>query len=388
MNDPKLDDAEAIRSAFEDCGKDGHVIFENTTYYIGSTLNTTGLQNVDVEIKGTLLWSTDIDYWLGHSMPIGYQNQTSAWHLGGNGIHLYGHGYGTFDGNGQAWYNYNNGRSNLHGRPHAITITDTTNSVIEGLRFVRSQMWTMTVARSEKVLLQDIFVDNTSENDGQTHVNTDGVDTIYANNITFLRWEVENGDDAIAIKQNSTNIYIGNCTIHRGMGLAMGSIGQYPGQIEVIENVTAENIIFDGVHFAGRIKTWTGLHKGVPPNGGGGGLGYAKNITFRNFEMRDVYQAYLVEQCISYNGIPGGCDTSEFQVSGLRWINASGTLTGENVATFQCSAAAPCEDVDLSGNELVRAGSDADVSGFLCSNVQSQQGFECTGPCEDSRCHE
>lgn len=89
----------------------------------------------------------------------------------------------------------NAGRSNLHGRPHAITIMDTTHSVIEGLRFVQSQMWTMTVARSEKVLLQDIYVNNTSSTGAKRHLNTDGCDTLYADDLSFLRWTVDNGDD-------------------------------------------------------------------------------------------------------------------------------------------------------------------------------------------------
>jgi galacturan 1,4-alpha-galacturonidase len=164
----------------------------------------------------------------------------------------------------------------MHGRPHAITISDTTESVIEGLRFVQSQMWTMTVARSERVLLQDIYVNSTSGpgRDFRSIVNTDGVDvcslcpnhvwhgfadtkvqTVYANNITFLRWIISNGDDSISMKQNSTNIYIANCTFYNGLSFAMGSIGQYPGQINVIENVTAENIILHNTIYGGRIKT-------------------------------------------------------------------------------------------------------------------------------------
>lgn len=79
--------------------------------------------------------------------------------------------------------------------------------------------------------------------------------TVYANNITFLRWIVSNGDDSISMKQNSTNIYIANCTFYKGLSFAMGSIGQYPGQINVIENVTAENIILYDTIWGARIKT-------------------------------------------------------------------------------------------------------------------------------------
>ena len=149
-NDENGDDSPSILAAFDECKEDGHIIFENTTYYVGTVMNTTGLKNVDIELRGTMLWSTDIEYWLRASLPVGFQNQTSAWHLGGEGIHFFGHGAGTLDGNGQvyvsnvatflsfilltmsSWYDYNHGQSNLHGRPHAITITETKDSVIEG----------------------------------------------------------------------------------------------------------------------------------------------------------------------------------------------------------------------------------------------------------------
>lgn len=94
--------------------------------------------------------------------------------------------------------------------------------------------------------------------------------------MTFIRWKIANGDDSISMKQNSTNIYIADCEIHDGMALAMGSIAQYPGQINVIANVTAERIKCINTNYAGRVKTWTGTSKGAPPNGGGGGLGHAK----------------------------------------------------------------------------------------------------------------
>jgi polygalacturonase len=57
------------------------------------------------------------------------------------------------------------------------------------------------------------------------------------------------------MKQNSTNIYISNCTFHTGLSFAMGSIGQYPGQINVIENITAENIILHNTIYGARVKT-------------------------------------------------------------------------------------------------------------------------------------
>lgn len=56
---------------------------------------------------------------------------------------------------------------------------------------------------------------------------TDGADTIYVNNITFRNWVVDNGDDSISMKANSTNVLIEDCDFYTGLGIAIGSIGQY-----------------------------------------------------------------------------------------------------------------------------------------------------------------
>ena len=163
------DSAQNIRNVFQTCGHnpDGSrktIRFENTTYTISSVLNTTGLKNVDIELHGTLSWNnSDIQYWLANSLPVGYQNQSSAWLLGGDNITFQGFGYGTFNGNGDAWYEFVNGASNYPRRPHQLTITGTTDSTFEGLIFLQSQMWTMTVIHSSHVLLQDIYVNNTSK---------------------------------------------------------------------------------------------------------------------------------------------------------------------------------------------------------------------------------
>lgn len=49
------DDTPAILEAFEQCGKHGKIVFEDTTYYVNSVMNVTGLEDVDIDIHGTLL---------------------------------------------------------------------------------------------------------------------------------------------------------------------------------------------------------------------------------------------------------------------------------------------------------------------------------------------
>lgn len=161
------DSAPAIIQAFQECGHNdgitthGTVLFKNTTYNIQSVMNTTGLSHVNVDLQGTLLWDTNIPYWLNNSLPVGYQNQSSAWLFGGNDIHWDGHGYGTLNGNGEVWYEYINGTNNYPGRPHQITYTGVTDCVFENIRFVQSQMWTMTVIYAQNILLENIYVNST-----------------------------------------------------------------------------------------------------------------------------------------------------------------------------------------------------------------------------------
>ena len=64
--------------------------------------------------------------------------------------------------------------------------------------------------------------------------------------------------------------------------MAIGSIGQYDDRFERIENLTARNISITNMRYGAYVKTWTGINTGYPPNGGGGGNGYAANMTFEN----------------------------------------------------------------------------------------------------------
>ena len=49
------DDSPAILRAFRDCGQNGKVTFLNETYHVNRVMTTTRLENVEVDIQGTLL---------------------------------------------------------------------------------------------------------------------------------------------------------------------------------------------------------------------------------------------------------------------------------------------------------------------------------------------
>jgi polygalacturonase len=75
--------------------------------------------------------------------------------------------------------------------------------------------------------------------------NTDGMDTIDSSHIKFDNWTVYNGDDCLSLKGNSTDITITNSYLHTGLGIAIGSAGQYYGEFENIERLLVENVTFE-----------------------------------------------------------------------------------------------------------------------------------------------
>ena len=47
------------------------------------------------------------------------------------------------------------------------------------------------------------------------------------------------------MKANSTDISITNSRFYNGLGIAIGSIGQYKGQFETVERIRVENIFYN-----------------------------------------------------------------------------------------------------------------------------------------------
>ncbi|GKT42986.1 alpha-L-rhamnosidase rgxB [Colletotrichum spaethianum] len=140
----------------------------------------------------------------------------------------------------------------------------------------------MSIIYSHNLILDSILVNNTGNRFQSS--NTDGADTIRSSGIKFNNWTVYSGDDSISLKANSTNVSITNSRFYNGLGIALGSIGQYNDQFETIEWLNVEDCFFENtLHAVGPrlgsynevvyFKTWTDDQNGYPPNGGGGGLG-------------------------------------------------------------------------------------------------------------------
>jgi galacturan 1,4-alpha-galacturonidase len=187
------DDTPQILDAFKQCGKGGTINITQGVYNIRQVMNTTDLQNVDIHIYGTLIWDTNIQYWLRSSFSVTYAGRSTAWLLGGNGISMRGHGKALFNGNGQTWYDQNRNQGNQNGRPISLTIWRAKNVFIDGITWRQTQFWHTFVAYSQNVTMTNLDMNATSSTQWST-VNTDGTDTWNSKDVTIANWTVTCGD--------------------------------------------------------------------------------------------------------------------------------------------------------------------------------------------------
>jgi hypothetical protein len=55
------DDAPSIVAAFRICNKDHTILFENKTYHVNQVMSTHGLDNVTIDVRGTVLVCIDTE---------------------------------------------------------------------------------------------------------------------------------------------------------------------------------------------------------------------------------------------------------------------------------------------------------------------------------------
>ncbi|WVQ82697.1 hypothetical protein IAT38_004829 [Cryptococcus sp. DSM 104549] len=365
LGDEKCD-ADNFEKAVKKCGDGGIITLPDANYTIARPLDIT-LTNSVLDIHGWLSFSQDVKFWVDNRIPLDFQNQSLAFIIRGHDYVIEGNDKGGIDGGGQAWYNYAREFGNVFGRPMSLVIKDSKNVVIKNFSIIQPQFWASLIWKSENVYIRDFYVNATSfnpesENDPNHKnwlQNTDGTDTYQSRNVTYENFLYQGGDDCIALKPNSTDITIRNATCYGGTGIAFGSIAQYAGVKDIIEDVVMEDIkLFPSdqcLGYQGFVwKSWLGFSLGSPPNGGGGGYGYCKNVTIKDVYMEDIMHPLVVQSDLTYLEF----DREQYTEKGLfEWTdihlkNFTGQATANRIGWFACSKLQPChgwtfQDIDI-----------------------------------------
>lgn len=107
-----------------------------------------------------------------------------------------------------------------------------------------------------------------------------------------------NSVDCVSFKPNSTNVVVQNLVCNGSHGVSIGSLGQYKGETDIVENLHIYNISMSNASDGARIKVWPGIETDFQENlNGGGGLGYVRNVTYDMFYHDNNDRAITITQC-------------------------------------------------------------------------------------------
>ncbi|USP76283.1 polygalacturonase precursor [Curvularia clavata] len=364
------DDAANILKAVKQCNNGGHVVFpKGQQFTIGTALDLTFLNSIDLDIQGTIKFTNDTDYWQANSFKQVFQNATTFFQIGGKDINIYGGG--TLDGNGQAWYDLY-AKDIYILRPILFGLIGAHSARVSDLNFRYSPQWYTLVANSSEVVFSniDIFGDSTSKNPAK---NTDGWDTYRSNNIVIQNSHINNGDDCVSFKPNSTNIIVQNLVCNGSHGISVGSLGQYPTEVDIVENIYVYNISMSNASDGARIKVWPGASSALSGDlQGGGGSGSVRNITYDGMVVNNVDYAIEITQCYGQKNLTL-CNEfpSKLTISDISIKNFSGTTSKKydpRVGYLVCSSPKVCSNISI---ENVNVKSPSGTDQFTCANIDS-----------------
>jgi galacturan 1,4-alpha-galacturonidase len=367
------DDAPALLDAAKRCNHGGRVVLPaGHQFTIGSPLDLTFLDNVDLVFSGNITFTDNTTYWQENEYYMGYQNTSTFWLIGGKDVNVYGGG--VIDGNGQAWYDLY-AQNSLILRPILMYIYGLRGGSVSDLTMINSPQYHNMIVNSTDLVYSNIFIQAVSTSDALPK-NTDGFDTYRSDNIVIKDSKVNNGDDCVSFRANSTNVLVTNLHCNGSHGISVGSVGQYPTKYDIVENIYVSNIYMAHASDGARVKAWPGVFSGDQwvDLQGGGGAGYVKNVTYDNFLVNSVDYAIEVTQCYGQTNVTLCAEyPSKVEFTDIKFTNFRGTTSGANknvVTTIICSEGTLCSNISASNISVTCPTSDGSPKN-ICDNVDT-----------------
>ena len=184
-----------------------------------------------------------------------------------------------------------------------------------------------------------------STNSSVSASNGDGWDIYRSDNIVIQDSYIDNTDDCVSFKPNATNILIQGLYCTGSHGISVGSLGQYPAEYDIVENIYVYNISMNDASDGARIKVWPGISTPFQPSlSGGGGAGYVKNVTYDLLHNNNNDYAIEIDQCYGQsNQTLCNMYPSNMTISDVLFKDFSGvtsTTYDPEVGTLVCSSTA------------------------------------------------
>ncbi|KAG2142300.1 glycoside hydrolase family 28 protein [Suillus bovinus] len=350
------DDGPAFVDAVQRC--DSVTIPRETTLSIATRMDMTGLKDKNINLLGTVKFTSNMSYWINNGFPFEFQDQIAFWIVGGKNIHI--NGGGTIDGSGQVWYDAFATNSTLL-RPILLTVYQATDISIKNITMINSPEWFNFVNEGQNVIYDGINITALSTSNNLAK-NTDGWDIYRSDSVSIMNSNINNGDDCVSLKPNSTNIIASDLICNGSHGISVGSLGQYSGVYDIIENFTSTNVQMYNAQNGARIKAFAGA---------GVGSGIVKNISFSFFTEGNVDNPLIVNQCYMTDTTECAAHPSNVYIQDVTFSNFKGTSSGKMqsvVASLACSPDARCNNISVNDIFLEPPPQDGHAT-YSCQNV-------------------
>lgn len=238
------------------------------------------------------------------------------------------------------------------------------------------------VANSTDVTFDSLDISGYSQSKNVAK-NTDGWDIYRSSNVVIQNSVINNGDDCVSFKPNATQLLVQNLHCNGSHGVSVGSLGQYVGEVDIVQDVLVDTIAMSNATDGARIKVWPGSPAELSGDlQGGGGSGRVKNIRYRNFDITNVDYAIEITQCYGQsnltlcNQFPSNLTISDVTMKGFQGTTSKkyDPISGYVV----CSSPGVCDNIVLKDIDVV---SPSGVKNeFTCGDVDegSLHGINCT----------
>ncbi|KAJ0107470.1 hypothetical protein J7T55_007659 [Diaporthe amygdali] len=375
-NGTTRDDAPGIFKAFQDCNGGGTIVLDQS-YLIGSPLDLTFLQHVDIIITGEVAFDdSDVYYWARNSFKYDFQNMSSFWKIGGEDINIYGdlsNNRSVINGRGQTYWEELSRNSTLL-RPMLFVLEGVKGVTMSNLRMRNPPNWFNMIANATDVIISNMNLVAASSG-GVKIANSDGWDTYRSDRVVIQDSVIINTDDCVSFKPNSTNVVVQNLDCTGSHGISVGSLGQYKGQTDIVEDLYIYNISMADASDAARIKVWPGVETAFQDLlNGGGGLGRVRNVTYDTFYHDNNDRAITITQCYGQknqtlcNEFPANLTISDITMKNF-WGTTSTKLDPE-AGSLVCSASDRCSNIVAQNISVNVPSGEAPV--YECSNVDPE----------------
>ncbi|KAK1995707.1 polygalacturonase 3, partial [Colletotrichum falcatum] len=245
---------------------------------------------------------------------------------------------------------------------HFVVVKKTTDARITNLNIKNWPVHCFYITGNQRLTVSGVVLDNSAgdaPNDKSGGLaaahNSDGFDIGSSDYVLLENIRVHNQDDCVAVT-SGTGIAVNNAYCYGGHGLSIGSIGGKSNN--TVDSVTFANSRLVNSTNGCRIKSNSAT------------TGEISNVVYRNITLSgigtygiDVQQDYL-------NGGPTGEPTNGVQISGVKFIDVTGTATAGAYNYYILCGDGSCSDITFQ-NTNITGGGKGGVCNFPASGCPS-----------------